>query len=71
VGAVSGGAASGRAGFNAIYEEMVQPLDRVQVEMCQDACVVESCFRDEFVKRVTAEGEKGGNSGSCGCVRCT
>jgi hypothetical protein len=45
VGAVSGGAACGRARFDAVYEkEMVHPLDIVQVELCDDACCVESCF---------------------------
>jgi hypothetical protein len=33
--AVSGGAACGRAGFDAVYEkEMMQPLDSVQAELC-------------------------------------
>jgi hypothetical protein len=32
------------------------------VELCEDAGRVESCFLDEFVKRVSAEGEKGGVS---------
>jgi hypothetical protein len=31
---------------------------------------VESCFGDEFVKRVSAEDEKGGEAGSGGRVRC-
>jgi hypothetical protein len=35
VSAVSGGAACGRAGFDAINDkEIVQPLDSVQVELC-------------------------------------
>jgi hypothetical protein len=35
VGAMSGGAACGRARFDAVYEkEMIQPLDSVQVELC-------------------------------------
>jgi hypothetical protein len=39
VGAVCGGAASGRAGFDyAVYEkEMMQPLDTVRVELCNYA----------------------------------
>jgi hypothetical protein len=32
---------------------------------------VESCFRDEFVRRVCAECETGGKTGCCGCVRYT
>jgi hypothetical protein len=42
VGGVSGGAACGRARFDAVYEEMVQPLDNVQVELFYDAGRVES-----------------------------
>jgi hypothetical protein len=43
VDAVSGGAACGRARFDAVYEkEMVHPLESVQVELCEDACCVES-----------------------------
>jgi hypothetical protein len=58
---VCGGAASGRAGFDAVHEyEMMQPLDSVRLELCNDAKCVESCFRDEFVRRVSAEGEKRG-----------
>jgi hypothetical protein len=34
MGAVSGGAACGRARFDAVYEETIQPLDSVQVELC-------------------------------------
>jgi hypothetical protein len=46
VGAVSGVAACGRAGFDAVNEkEMLQPLDNVQVELSKDVCGVESCFR--------------------------
>jgi hypothetical protein len=73
VGAVSGGGvAGGRARFDAVDEkEMVHPLDSVQVELCYDVCGIESCFRDEFVRRVSAEGEKGGETGNYGCVRCT
>jgi hypothetical protein len=38
VGAVCGGVARGRAGFDAVYEEeMMQPLDSVRVELCNDA----------------------------------
>jgi hypothetical protein len=38
VGAVCGGAASGCAGFDAVHEEeMMQPLDNVRVELCNDA----------------------------------
>jgi hypothetical protein len=37
-GAECGGAACGRAGFDAVYEkEMMQPLDNVCVELCDDA----------------------------------
>jgi hypothetical protein len=39
---------------------MMQPLDSVRVELCEDACRVEACFGDEFIRRVNAEGEKGG-----------
>jgi hypothetical protein len=39
----------GRARFDAVREkEVVQPLDSVQVELCEDACRIESCFLDEF-----------------------
>jgi hypothetical protein len=72
VGAVSGGAACGRARFDAVDEkEMVQPLNSVQVELCKDACGIASCFRDKFVRRVCEESEKGGEIGYCGCLRCT
>jgi hypothetical protein len=72
VGAVSGGVACSHARFDAVGEkEMVQPLDNVQVELLYDECGVESCFRDEFVMRVSAECQKGGETGYCGCVRCT
>jgi hypothetical protein len=40
------------------------------VELCDDAYCVESCFSDEFVKRVYAEGEEGGEIGNGGCARC-
>jgi hypothetical protein len=72
VGAVNGGAACGRARFDAVDEkDMVQLLDSVQVELCEDACGVESCFRDEFVRRASTTAEKGGENGDCGCVGCT
>jgi hypothetical protein len=35
----------------------MQPLNTVRVELCKDAIRVKSCFRDEFVRRVGAEGE--------------
>jgi hypothetical protein len=63
VGALSRGAACGRAIFNAVYErEILQQLDSVRVELCKDAGRVESCFGDEFVRRVSAEGEKRGET---------
>jgi hypothetical protein len=35
VGAVSGGAACGRARFDAVYEKKImQPLDNVQMKLC-------------------------------------
>jgi hypothetical protein len=38
VGAVCGGAASCPAGFDAVYEQgMMQPLDNVRVELCNNA----------------------------------
>jgi hypothetical protein len=38
VGAVCGGAASGRAGFHVVYEyEMMQRMDSVRVELCNEA----------------------------------
>jgi hypothetical protein len=40
----------------------MQPLDNVRMELCKDARRVESCFGDEFVKRVGAEGEKRGET---------
>jgi hypothetical protein len=71
VGAVSGVTAGGRATFDAVYDkEMVQPLDSVQVELCEDACCAESYLLDEFDKRVYAEGEEGGETGNGGCVGC-
>jgi hypothetical protein len=72
VDAVSGGAECGRARLDAVYEkEMVQPLSIVQVESCEDACGVESCFLDEFVMRVCAVGEEGSESVDGGCLRCS
>jgi hypothetical protein len=41
---------------------MRQPLDNVRVELCNDALCVESCSRDEFVRRVNAKGEKRGET---------
>jgi hypothetical protein len=38
------GAGSRGAGLDTVDEEMVQPLDRVQVESSKDACCVKSCF---------------------------
>jgi hypothetical protein len=35
----------------------MQRLDNVRVELCKDTRRVESCFGDEFVRRVSAEGE--------------
>jgi hypothetical protein len=37
-------------------------LDGVRVELCEYARYVELCFRDEFVRRVFAEGEKRGET---------
>jgi hypothetical protein len=72
VGAVCAGAASGCEGFDAIYEkEIMQPSDNVRVELCNDARCVESCLRYEFVRRVSAEGPKRGESSDGGRVRCT
>jgi hypothetical protein len=62
-GAVCGSAARGSAGFNAVYEEeMVEPLDSMRVELCKDARRVESCFGDEFVRWVCADGKEGGET---------
>jgi hypothetical protein len=41
---------------------MVKPLDSVRVELCEYARCVESCFRNEFVRRVGAEGEERGKT---------
>jgi hypothetical protein len=49
----------------------VLPSNNVHVELCKDACGVESCFRDEFIERIGAEGEKGGEIGDDGFVRGT
>jgi hypothetical protein len=49
---------------------MVHPLDIVQVEMCEHACCAESCFLDDFVRAVCAEGEEGGETVGGGCVTC-
>jgi hypothetical protein len=46
---------------------MVQPLDSAQVELCSDECGAESCFLDEFIRRVGREGE----TSNCGCARGT
>jgi hypothetical protein len=63
VGAVCGGAACGRARFDAVYEkEMMPTLDNVRVELCKDAGRVESCFLYKFVTRVSVKGEKGGET---------
>jgi hypothetical protein len=63
VGAVCGGVACGRARLDAVYEkEIMQPLDSVRVELCKDAGRVESCFLDEYARRVNADGEKGGET---------
>jgi hypothetical protein len=37
-------------------------LDSVRVELCEYARRVESCFRDEFVRRVGAKGEERGET---------
>jgi hypothetical protein len=37
-------------------------LDSVRVELCEYARCFESCFRDEFVRRVGAEGEERGET---------
>jgi hypothetical protein len=64
-GAVCGGAASGRAGFDAVYD-MVQPFGSVRVEVCKDACCVESCFGAEFARKVNAKGEERSETGDGG-----
>jgi hypothetical protein len=40
----------------------MEPLDSVHMELGKDARRIESCFRDEFVKRVCAEGEERGET---------
>jgi hypothetical protein len=40
----------------------MQPLNSVRVELCKDARRVESCFGDEFVRRVGEEGEERGEA---------
>jgi hypothetical protein len=37
-------------------------LDSVRMELGKDARRVELCFRDEFVRRVSAEGEERGET---------
>jgi hypothetical protein len=41
------------------------------VELCKDARRVEACFGGEFVRRVGAGGEEGGETRDGGGVRCT
>jgi hypothetical protein len=41
---------------------MIQALNSVRVELCNDAGRDKSCFVDEFVKRVGAEGEERGET---------
>jgi hypothetical protein len=61
--AVCGGAARGCAGFDAVYKsEMMWPLDCMRVELHEDARRVESCFGDEFARRVGAGGKDGGET---------
>jgi hypothetical protein len=45
---------------------MAQPLESVRVELCKDACCVESCFGDEFVKRVSTAGKERSEIGDGG-----
>jgi hypothetical protein len=42
-------------------------LNRVRMELCKDSRSVESCFGDEFVMRVGAEGEERGEIGDAAC----
>jgi hypothetical protein len=35
-------------------------LNNMRIELCKDVGRVESCFGDEFVRRVGAEGEERG-----------
>jgi hypothetical protein len=46
-------------------------LNNVRVKLCEYARRVESCFRDEFVRRVGTEGEERGETCDAECVRCT
>jgi hypothetical protein len=58
VGALSGGAASGCAGFDVVYEyEMMQPLDSVRVELCVDVSrrVFETSLSGGSMRRVRRE----------------
>jgi hypothetical protein len=41
-------------------------LESVRVELCEYAGCVESCFGDEFVKRVGAKGEERGETSDGG-----
>jgi hypothetical protein len=41
------------------------------VKLCEYARCAESCFGDEFVRRVGVEGEERGETCDGGCVRCT
>ena len=49
----------------------MQPLDSMCMELCKNARCVEACFRDEFIRRVGAGGEKGGETRDGGGVWCT
>ena len=49
----------------------MQPLDSMCMELCKNARRVEACFGDEFIRRVGAGGEKGGETRDGGGVRCT
>jgi hypothetical protein len=40
----------------------MQPLDNVRMELCNDAGCIEARFGDEFVMRVSAEGEERGEA---------
>jgi hypothetical protein len=59
MGGECGGAACSRVRFDAVYIEGdgATNLDRVQMELCEEACRVESCFSDdELFRRVGAVG---------------
>jgi hypothetical protein len=72
VGARRVGASCGCAKLDAVDEkEMVQPMDGVRVELCDEALCVESGCGDEFARWVGAEGEKGGEAGNGGLAGCT